>query len=81
MVAPLGVISSRQCGRKGYCLAALASRQKDIADVRDSAEDGEETMPHEWEKLDDEVAAGAICVMPDWRTSWNTFAWTIHRIH
>jgi len=84
MVAPLGVISSRHCGRKGYCLAALASRQKDIADVRDvrdSAEDGEETMPHEWEKLDDEVAAGAICAMPDWRTSWNTFAWTIHRIH
>jgi hypothetical protein len=49
--------------------------------VRDSAEDGEETMPHEWEKLDDEVAAGAICAMPDWRTSWNTFTWTIHRIH
>ena len=43
MVAPLGVISARQCGRKGYCLAALASQQKDIADVRDSSEDGEET--------------------------------------
>jgi hypothetical protein len=22
-------------------------------------------MPHEWEELDDEVAAGAICRMPD----------------
>jgi hypothetical protein len=52
MVAPLGVISSRQCGRKGYCLAALASRQKDIADVGDSAEDGKETMPNEWDGQD-----------------------------
>jgi len=58
------MISSRQCGRKGYCLAALASRQKDIADVRDSSEDGEETLPHEWEKLDDEVAAGSSCPCP-----------------
>jgi hypothetical protein len=60
----MGVISSCQCGRKGYCLAALVSRQKDIADVRDSSEDGEETMPHEWEDHDDELAAGSSCPMP-----------------
>jgi len=64
MVAPMGVISSCHCGRKGYCLAALVSRQIDIADVRDSSEDGEETLPHEWERLDDEVAAGSSCPMP-----------------
>jgi hypothetical protein len=29
------------------------------------------------EKLDDEVAAGVICAMPDWRISWNTFVWRI----
>jgi hypothetical protein len=60
----MGVISSRQCGRKGYCLAALASRQKDIADGRDSSEDGEETMPHEWEELDDEVAQERFAQCP-----------------
>ncbi len=68
MVAPIGVVSSRPSGRKGYCSAALASRQKDIAEVRDSSEDGEETMPHEWEELDDEVAAGSSCPMPDYGT-------------
>ena len=56
-------ISSKQ--QKGLLLRALASRQKDIAQVRDSSEDGEETMPHEWEELDDEVAAGSSCTMPD----------------
>lgn len=49
-------------GRKGYCLAALASRQKDIAQVRDSSEDGEETMPHEheWEELDEVEMASLV---------------------
>lgn len=64
MVAPIGVISSRQSGRKGSCSTALASRQKDFAQVRDSSEDGEETMSHEREELDDEVAAGPSCPMP-----------------
>jgi hypothetical protein len=47
-------------GRKGYCLAALASRQKDIGQVRDSSEDGEETMPHEWEELDEVEMASLV---------------------
>jgi hypothetical protein len=50
----MGVISSRPSGRKGSCFTALASRPKDIAQVRDSSEDGEETMPHEWGERDDE---------------------------
>jgi hypothetical protein len=57
----MGVVSSRPSGKKGYCSAALATRQKDIAQVRDSSEDGEGAMPHEWEELDGEVAAGVIC--------------------
>jgi hypothetical protein len=42
-------------GRKGYCLAALACAQ-----VPDSSEDGEETMPHEWEELDEVEMASLV---------------------
>jgi hypothetical protein len=42
----------------------LASGQKDIVAVRDSADRGD-TMPDDWDEHDDVVAAGAICPMPD----------------
>jgi hypothetical protein len=65
MVTPMAVISSRQILRKGYCSGALASRQKDIVEVRDSSADREDTMPDDWDERDDVVAAGSICPIPD----------------
>ena|ERR1035438_5899210 len=64
MVTLMGVVSSRPSGRKGYCSAALASRQIGTADAPDSSVDGEGTMPNGWDEHDD-VAAGSSCPMPD----------------
>ena len=58
MVAPTGVISSRPSSRKGYCSAALASRPKDIAEVRDTSVDREHTMPDDRDDHDNVVVRG-----------------------
>ena len=58
MAATIAVISSRQSGSMGYCSPAFASRQKDIAEVRDSSADGEDTIPDGWDDHADVVAVG-----------------------